>query len=69
MRLKKSRTSITSITFTDLISVELVGLHIYEESAESVANSTASSLSGDRSLGLGDAIGNRREYEMMLSVL
>ena len=50
--------SMASIALTGLISVGLVGLHIYEEPVGSVADSTTSSLSGDRSLGLDDAIGN-----------
>ena len=61
--------SMASMTLTGSISVGLVGLHIHEEPAGSAADPTASSLSGDRSSGLGDAIGNRREYGMMLSVL
>ena len=69
MRLKESRISVTFITLIGLIFVELVGLHIYEKLVKSIADSTASSLSGDRSLELGDAIGNRREYEMILSIL
>ena len=51
-----------------------VGLHIHGEPAGSIADPTASSRSGDRhetsgGLGFGDAIGDRREYGMMLSVL
>ena len=69
MRLKKPRISMTFIAFIGLTFVGLVGLHIHKELAGSVANSTTSSLSGDRSLELDNAIDNRREYEMILSIL
>lgn len=69
MRLKEPRISVTFMALTGSISVGLVGLHIHKESAGSAVDPTASSLSEDRSSRLGDVIGNRREYEMMLSVL
>ena len=53
-------------------SVEIVGLHIYEELAGSISDSTASSRSEDRhsdNLGFDDIISDRREYEIMVSVL
>ena len=57
------------MTLIGLIFVGLVELHIYKKLVGSVANSTASSLSEDRSLELSDAIGNRREYGITLSIL
>ena len=66
--------SVASMAVARSTSVGLVGLHIHAEPAVSVTNPTAASRSGDRhetngSSGFGDAIGDRREYGMMLSVL
>ena len=64
----------TFITIVGLIFVGLVGLYIYAELVEFITNSTASSRSGDRheisnGLGFSDAIGDRREYGIILSIL
>lgn len=69
MRLKEPRISIAFMALTGSISVGLIRLHIHKELAGSTADPITSSLSGDRSSGLGDAIGNRREYGIMFSVL
>ena len=74
MRLKKRRILVASIVITGSISVGLIKLHIYAESAGSVINPTASSRSGDRgeisdSSEFGDVIDDRREYRMVLSIL
>lgn len=66
--------SVASMAATDSTSVGLVRLHIHGELAGSATDPTVSSRSGDRhktsgGLGFGDAIGDRREYGMMLSVL
>ncbi len=64
--------SVESMAVTGSTSVGLVGLHIHGEPAGSATDPTASSRSGDRhsdESGFGDAIGDRREYGMMLSVL
>lgn len=66
--------SVASMAVTGSTSVGLVGLHIHAEPAGSVTNPTAASRSGDRhetsgGSGFGDAIGDRREYGMTLSVL
>ena len=64
--------SVGSRAVTRSPSVGIVGLHIYEEPAGSASDSTASSRSGDRhsdNSGFGDAISDRREYGMMVSVL
>ena len=66
--------SVASIAITGSTSVWVAGLHIHEEPAGSATDPTASSRSGDRhetnaGSGFGDAIGDRREYGMMLSVL
>ena len=59
---------------TGSTSVGLVGLHIHGELAGSATDPTASSRSADRhgtsdDSGFGDAIDDRREYGIMLSVL
>ncbi len=74
MRLKEPRISVKSIAVTGLTSVGLLGLYIYREPAGSTADPTASSRSGDchktsSSSGFSDAIGDRREYRIILSVL
>ena len=62
------------ITIIDLTFVGLVGLHIYEELAEFITNPTAFSRSGDRyetrdNLGFNDVIDDKRECEIILSIL
>lgn len=74
MRLKKRRMLVAFMAIIGSISVGLIGLHIHTESAGSVINSTAASRSGDRhetsgGSEFGDAIGDRREYKITLSVL
>lgn len=66
--------SIMFIIIIGSTSVGLMRFHIHAKSIESVIDLTASFRSEDRheisdDSGFGDAIGDRREYEMMLSVL
>ena len=66
--------SVASMAVAGSTSVGLLGLHIHAEPAGSAIDPTASSRSGDRhetsgGSGFGDAIGDRREYGMMLSIL
>ena len=64
--------SVESIAVTGLTSVGLVELYIHRELVGFVTDPTVSSRSKDRhsdELGFGDAISDRREYGMMLSVL
>ena len=64
--------SVGAMAVTRAPAVGIVGLHIHEEPAGSASDSTASSRSGDRhsdNSGFGDAISDRREYGMILSVL
>ena len=64
--------SVGSMAVTRSPSVGIVGLHIHEEPAGSASDSTASSRSRDRhsdNSGFGDAISDRREYGMIVSVL
>ncbi len=66
--------SVKSMAVTGSTSVGLLELHIHGEPAGSTADPTASSRSGDchetsGGSGFGDAIGDRREYGMILSVL
>ena len=65
--------SVKSMAVTGSMSVRLLGLHIHGKPAGSTADPTASSQSGDchetrGGSGFGDAIGDRREYGMILSV-
>ncbi len=66
--------SVAFIAVTGSLSVRLVGLHIHGNLARSAADPMVSSRCGDRHeisgvSGFGDALGNGREYWMMLSVL
>ena len=66
--------SVASMAVAGSTSVGLLRLHIHAELAGSVINPTTSSRSGDRhetssGSGFSDAIGDRREYEIMLSIL
>ena len=66
--------SVASMAVAGSTSVGLLGLHIHAEPPRSAIDPTASSRSGDRhetsgGSGFGDAIGDRREYGMILSIL
>ena len=67
MRLEKPRISITFITITDLLFVELFELHIYKNLIESITNLTISFRYEDRhevnnNLEFNNALDNKREY-------